>query len=507
MIALNNENEDIFYAYEKIANVHNWYVVTSVDTDVIARHAKTIINLFYVILLALSCFFGITIFYILILKQKEKQELQRIAFEDPITHGATFNRLLHDLPRLVQAAPEKPWSVLAFDIDNFRYINSYYGFGYGNVILQQVNNAISQRLNAEEQLTHIWGDYFAALLCRQDPLDSSHLLEPMKSSGNVKIHFSGGIYPIVNIYENVHDMYDKARLAALQIKGDVHTSIKLYDEDLSTKLLTSEKLKQTIQEALKNQELLPYYQPKIDINTRKLVGAEALARWRRPSGQLISPAEFIPICESTGLIVEVDFLIYEKVLRFLHEALKGPNSGVPISINFSRRHLDNQNFLDHIIKLLHKYNIPPHLIDIELTESLFYDNQKTMIKLSNELKEHGIKVSMDDFGSGYSSLAMLKDVHIDTLKIDQNFLHAAKLSDILDPSAEDNQINKRSIIFKSIIAMANKLKINVVVEGVETEENVNLMKESACTVAQGFFYSKPLPPEIFAEIYAQGTLN
>ncbi|MBR3663291.1 MAG: EAL domain-containing protein [Desulfovibrio sp.] len=494
-ISETDDGRKIFSAYQKIKIAHDWILVTSIDMEAISPHARQIIHQFYIILLALCLVFGVTIFYIINLKQKERQELERLAFDDPITGGYTFNKLVASLPNIIANAPEaKSWHLLAFDIDKFRYINSFYGFDHGNFILREVCRKISSRLGPNEMLTHLWGDYFAALLCRENPLQDDTLLAPLKTSWDMSISFSGGLYLITNPKENVRDMYDKASLATSMIKKDIHTSLNLYDDSLNQNLIKNEALKHRILKAINDEEILPFFQPKVDIVTGLIVGAEALARWRKPSGEMISPAEFIPICESSGLVVEVDMLIYRKVLEFIRHHLDLKHNCTPISVNFSRKHLEDPEFVQKLTGLLDKYGIPANLIELELTESLFYDNQKAIIELVNELSRLGIKVSMDDFGTGYSSLSMLKDIHIDVLKIDQSFLR------------QSDQKEKRDIIFASIVSMASQLGINVVVEGVETEENVNLMLRCSCRVAQGFYYSKPLPPEDFEDIYAQGSL-
>ncbi|MBO4334540.1 MAG: EAL domain-containing protein [Desulfovibrio sp.] len=493
-----SETEDghkIFSAYQKIKNAHDWILVTSINIEAISPHARQIIHQFYIILLVLCLVFGVTLIYIINLKQKERQELERLAFDDPITGGYTFNKLVASLPGIIANAPEaKSWHLLAFDIDKFRYINSFYGFDHGNFILREVCRKISSRLGPNEMLTHLWGDYFAALLCRDNPLQDDTLLAPLKTSWDMSISFSGGLYLITDPHENVRDMYDKASLATSMIKKDIHTSLNLYDDSLNQNLIKNEAMKHRILKAINEEEILPFFQPKVDIITGMIVGAEALARWRKPNGEMISPAEFIPICESSGLVVEVDLLIYRKVLEFIRRHLDLKHNCTPISVNFSRKHLEDGGFVEKLTHLLNKYKVPANLIELELTESLFYDNQKAIIDLVNELSKLDIKVSMDDFGTGYSSLSMLKDVHIDVLKIDQSFLR------------QSDQKEKRDIIFASIVSMATQLGINVVVEGVETEENVNLMLRCSCRVAQGYYYSKPLPPERFEDIYAQGSL-
>jgi len=219
-----------------------------------------------------------------------------------------------------------------------------------------------------------------------------------------------------------------------------------------------------------------------------------LIRWQTKDNRLIPPGDFIPLSEKTGLVTDLDMIVFEKVLAFLRRSLDEGIECVPISVNFSRLHFSNEKFLPTLLQKMEKYQVPAHLIELELTESAIFDNFSIIYDFTEKVREYGVAVAMDDFGSGYSSLNMLKDLSIDTLKVDRAFLE----------EAADNE--KRNIIFVSVVEMARKLNISLVVEGVETGENVSLMRECGCNIAQGYYFARPMEESKFAELFREGKL-
>lgn len=209
---------------------------------------------------------------------------------------------------------------------------------------------------------------------------------------------------------------------------------------------------------------------------------------------MISPGEFIPLCEKTGQIIDVDFMVFNKVLDFLAGNIKKGVPCVPISVNFSRLHLLEKDLISKIVRRLEAKQVPAKYIQVELTESVFFDNMETINEFVEQLHEKGLLVCIDDFGSGYSSLNMLKDIPIDVLKIDKGFLDKTE------------EFERQSIILSTIVTMAERLNIDLVVEGVETAENVNLMNEIGCNVAQGYYFARPMEEEKFTEVFERGAV-
>lgn len=484
---------ETFSAYTPIEKIHDWYLITSVPNNAVSPNGNTVIKLFYVILFVIMLIFSSSLTYFLWYKNRQRAQLEKIAFVDTVTRGNTYNKFIVDAQEILAQYPDKTFHIMKFDIDNFKYINNFYGFEFGDRILRKIDENITRQLNTHERIARIYSDHFVILL-ENVAEDRLNILRSSIENEEVTLYFSAGVYSVTDKNESINLMVDKAGTAARSIKGALNKEIVYYTDKFEQLAIHNEQLKRAVKQALKNDEFIPYYQPKVDINSGALVGGEALVRWKTREGKFIYPSEFIPMCEQTGLIVEVDMVMYEKVLKFLKSFLEQGLECVPISVNFSRLHLLDGDFLSKIVKKQLEYGVPAHLIEIELTESAIFDNIDTIYAFTRKMHANGFAIAMDDFGSGYSSLNMLKDIPIDVLKIDKGFLS----------DASDN--NRRNIIFSSIADMARKLNIKVVVEGVEHLENVHLMRECGCSIAQGYYFAKPMDEERFRKVFKEGRV-
>ncbi|WP_236879340.1 putative bifunctional diguanylate cyclase/phosphodiesterase [Clostridioides difficile] len=233
--------------------------------------------------------------------------------------------------------------------------------------------------------------------------------------------------------------------------------------------------------ALEKGEFIVYYQPKYSLgDVNEIEGAEALIRWNSPEFGFISPIDFIPLFEKNGFIVNIDMFVFEEVCKTLNKWINKGYTPVPISVNMSRVHLYRDNFIENITDLISKYNISPEFIELELTESVVFDNLNILIDIMKKIKEIGFLISMDDFGSGYSSLNLLKDLSFDILKLDRGFL------------IETTDTKRGKIIISKIVEMAKAIDIKVICEGVETYEQVEFLKEIGCDKVQGYLFAKPM---------------
>lgn len=486
--------QDVFSAYTPIDQIYDWYLVSSVAINAVSPNANTVVRIFYGILFGVVVFFACLMFYLLSQKNREQAKLERAVFLDTVTHGNTYAKFEVELRSILSRSPDREFYLFTFDIDNFKYINAYYGFDTGDRILAYIYQRYESRLAENELIARVTGDRFIFLLADASTERLNTFFESELHMEDVTVYLSAGLYPITDRGENVGLMMDKAAMAAKNVKGVRYKQIAVYSPETDKENARGEQIKRAVEQALSHGEIVPYFQPKVDVNTRTLVGAEALARWRTKDGALVSPAEFIPVCEQSGLIVSVDMSIFEQTLRLIRANLDKGVSCVPISVNFSRLHLMNKDFLNTILGKLTQYRVPPELIELELTESIIFDNYQTIEDFINALHRSGLLISMDDFGTGYSSLHMLKDVDIDVLKIDQSFLK------------ETADSSRQRAIFGAIVHMAHQLNIKVVVEGVETEENVSLMKEFDCCIAQGYFYARPMDAKSFEKVYEEGKV-
>lgn len=483
-----------FSAYTPIENVHDWFLVSTVPTSTASPNAGNVISIFYVVLFVVVLIFAASMFLFLSYKKRQQDALETIAFVDPVTGGDTYNKFVVDLEDTLRAHPEKRFGLLAFDIDNFKYLNSFYGFAFGDRVLRTIDRTVGELLTQHEHLARVSSDHFVALL--EDPAETriNTLMDAVRARSDVAIYLSAGLYPITDAAESANLMVDKANTAARASKGSLRTKVGVYSSEHDELVARNEQMKRSVEQALERDELVPYYQPKIDVNTGRIVGAEALVRWKKEDGTLVAPGAFIPLCEQSGLIVEVDMTVLDKVLRFIRGNLDEGVDCAPISVNFSRLHLLDRDFLSKVDAKLQEQGVPARYLEVEITESVIFDNNDVIAAFAAQLHEMGLAIAMDDFGSGYSSLNMLKDIPIDVLKIDQGFLQ------------ETSDSKRQAIIFDSVARMAARLRISVVVEGVETAEHVALMKRFGCSVAQGYYFAKPQDEETFEPQYRKGTL-
>lgn len=484
----------IYASYTPLDKVYDWYLVSSVKTNAVLPNVQTVVKIFYVVLFVLFIGFLLSSSYFFYSRLEQEKKLRKLAFIDPVTGLDTYTKFQFDLQSILQLNPTKKFFIFTFDVDNFKYINNYYGYNIGDSILTIIHKLYSDTLLSNELCARLYSDHFVMLLEDASTQRLNSLFSSEITIDNIIVYLSAGIYEITDSNENVNLMVDKANLASKNSKGTHHKKVEFYNVELDKKLIQNEQAKRAIEKAIQNDEIVPFFQPKVNINTNEIEGAEALARWITKAGIIIPPSDFIPLSEKTGLIHEIDFIILEKTLRFLRKCLDDGIDCTPISINFSRMHLMSHDFIIRLISKINEYQIPPKLIEIELTETVIFDNYQIIEEFINHLHKQGLQISMDDFGSGYSSLNMLKDVEIDVIKFDRGFLQNTQKSE------------RQKVILSAITNMAVGLGIKVVVEGVETQENVNLMKEYGCTIAQGYYYAKPMPIDQFEIIFKEGKL-
>ena len=260
----------------------------------------------------------------------------------------------------------------------------------------------------------------------------------------------------------------------------------LFDHSMMEGIRREVEITSRVPKAIANHEFQVYYQPKIETETMRLIGAEALVRWQKPDGTFIYPDQFIPLIERSGQVVDVDYYVYREAFRFIADRIAEGKKVVPVSLNVSRIHLNKMHILEYVKGLFEEYQIPSDMIEFELTESIYLDNTEKALSLVKGLHNLGTKVSMDDFGSGYSSLNLLSRLPIDIIKLDRVFLR------------EDTLQDSDKIIISCVIDMARRLRITSLCEGVETPEQSDYLKEIGCQIQQGYYFSKPIPEEEFA---------
>ena len=416
------------------------------------------------------------------------KELNNVMNYDPLTEIYSKNKFFSASKALLKDNPDKQFAFLRLDIDRFKLINSFFGTAYGDRLLKRVAKRIRDFAKTTECCTfgRIDADVFGIFTPYQGKEETvkqiEQAVEDMKKlSASYNIMIVYGVYVVTDRSLPISFMCDRAALAAKTVKGHYMKSYAFYDDKMRLSLENEQNIINEMSDALENHEFVPYYQPKYGVKQNKPVGAEALARWIHPTKGFISPGVFIPIFEKNGFISKLDFYIWECVCKQLKEWKDKGVPLFPVSVNVSRVNLYNPNLSKIIIELTKKYDVAPKYFNIEITESVYTDDNVMIDDITSQLRNNGFTILMDDFGSGYSSLNVLKDVQVDMLKMDMMFMFKAKY----DGRAET--------IISSVIRMAKWLNIPVIAEGVDKAEQVEFLKSVGCDYIQGFYYSKPLP--------------
>lgn len=390
------------------------------------------------------------------------------------------------------------YAYVSCDVADVKYVSEMYGYAYGNVALKHIAAVFSGSLQQDELVSRTTGDHFCMLLKYEDEkslerrvfamTERASLFTIDEKGGTHKAIFNCGIY-LIQGDEDINMIRARANAARRKNKVSFKTQITFYRaEDLAKELETKE-LEADVVRAVKKRELEVYLQPKYDINSETMIGAEALIRWNHPEKGMLTPAKFIPACEENGFICTIDFYVLEEVCRKLRDWKEEGKQLVKVSVNFSRRHLAEPDFVDRLMEAVRYYDLKPSDLEIELTESVAYDEMDTLLKVMHQIKDAGFGLSMDDFGSGYSSLSLLREMPVDVLKLDKGFLDGCH--------GKENADRDKRIIYH-IISMAKDLQITVLAEGVETEQQKEFLKESRCDIIQGYYYAKPMPTSRFA---------
>lgn len=479
-----------YIAYTDIGGAANaWSLVFIIDQDIIGQRSWNI--MLQTVLLCSIAILSIIfmMYYITRMQNKAKRGIERLAYIDTLTQIYNLNYFYVKATILLEKNPDVPYAVVCVDIKNFKYINKTYGYEVGDHVIQDLAKTLSDNFNVRELCARISNDQFVLLYWIEEYpklLRYYATLEEFihqQTFGGVKIPlaFSTGIYEISDRSEKVVEMLDKAILALKSAKKQAVVQCAYYDDALLNTFIKKQEIENMMHTALSQEEFKSYLQPKYDLRTQKFTGAEALVRWISPEKGFMRPDEFIPIFEKNGFVIEVDFYILEEVCKKVRYWIDHGITPVAVSVNQSRIHIDNPMYIRRLQELMKKYEIPPHHIELELTESMFFDNHEKLIELMKSMHEMGFLISMDDFGSGYSSLNLLKKIPVDILKIDKGFLDESVSS------------TRSRIIIAQVVEMAHKLGILVVCEGVETEQQVDFLKEIDCDMVQGFYYAKPMP--------------
>lgn len=413
---------------------------------------------------------------------------------DKLTRLYNRSYFFESVDKKIQENLDKTFIMICSNIRGFKLYNDLFGINKGDDVLRTQARLMSQHLPEDAVMGRIAGDEFAILL-EQDIFNEQNFLKIinlMKQKFDTNIytfHLYLGIYEITNTKEPVSIMCDKCKIAIETFKNDYDTIFSYYDRNLLEKSLYERKIVGELEQALENKEFKMFLQPQYSKHGN-ILGAEALVRWKHPIRGYISPADFVEIFEKTGVIYKLDHYMWETAAAKLKEWKDMGFDNLYISVNISGEDFKHLNVYDELTSLVTKYEIDPKTMKLEITETVLMTKMSNQLKLIEQLRAFGFLVEIDDFGSGYSSLNMLKDITVDVVKIDMEFLRNTK----------PEQKEKSELILNYIIGMLNKLNISVITEGVETKENVDALIRMGCDVFQGFYFSKPLEAEDFEKL-------
>lgn len=396
---------------------------------------------------------------------------------------------------MLDSSSDEEFAFIHFDIDRFKMINALYGAAEGDRLICYVAYAIKMTMDEYGKSTYgrINGDIFGICMAYKQIKDIYNILEQIKARVRkhvVNYYFEtcAGIYLIQDREMEVDAIFDNASIAATQCKENYMIHEALFTKEMNDKVKHEQSVIDEMSKALDEGQFIVYFQPKYDLEGYNPGGAEALVRWRKPDGTIVSPGEFIPIFEKNGFITKLDFYVWEKVCQFIRQELDEGREPAPISVNVSRVNLYNPNFLESLIDLVEKYKILPRYLHLELTESAFSDSAERIQDAVKYLHKAGFTILMDDFGSGYSSLNVLKDVDLDVLKIDMKFF------------SKGGTQEKGAKIIEAVIKMAEALDMTVIAEGVEDKEQVEFLTKVGCDYIQGYYFAKPMPEEQYKKL-------
>ena len=386
----------------------------------------------------------------------------------------------------------QPYAILYFDIWHFKAINDTYGKAGGDLLLIHIADVLRRLLNGNGYAQRIVADRFAVLLYTDKVYIEQFITTMVKEIADydLNIHIVCNVGIFINNPDEALPAFakiDRASIAQSVIKGSYTKIFNYYETELTEKLINEQTITSNMLEALDNNQFVIYYQPQYSHVTGKIVGAEGLVRWLHPDLGLISPDKFIPVFEKNSFITTLDMYVFEQVCKFIRKCMNQGIAIVPISTNFSRFDVIQEDFVERLDEIRQMYNVPVEKIRIEITESAVVEGSDYISDVVTKLKECGYIVEMDDFGSGYSSLNVLKDIDFDIIKLDMKFMSNEKRNE------------RGSTILSSVVGMSTKLNMTIIAEGVETELQADFLRDIGCEIIQGYFYSKPIPEAEFLE--------
>ena len=449
-----------------------------------------------IVILAGAAVIAAGVVVIVMLETKRRAEL------DPLTGGATRKTFIAKSQKIIKKSGSNKHALAVFDIDKFKFINDHLGYEEGNRMLERIFKTLGDHMENDETYARISDDNFACCIADASDGDLTERLrgifEEFERRNSLfvsyPVMFSAGVCRLDQCTDNYGSIdfniaVDRCNIAKRTVKNEHSNSIAFYDGKIREKTLREKDFENAMPTALEKHEFLCYIQPKYGTKSRKIEGGEALIRWKSSDFGFVFPDEFIPLAEKNGFVIELDFFILEEVCKAMRRWIDAGHTPVPISVNQSRAHMSHDDYIWRLREIVDKYSIPYEYIELEITETIFTDNAELLLKIVQKLHDIGFQLSIDDFGSGYSSLNMLKDIPADVVKIDREFFNGTVNSD------------KGRAVISTVVDLAKRLRMSVTSEGVETIDQVEFLDEINCDLIQGYYFAKPMPLRDFEELW------
>lgn len=491
--------------YEPLAVLKVWYVFPLDNMEVYVLNNIVVYSFDIILLLIVSLTFAMLlvifiIYYICTVLSMiaSQSKVTKALYTDLVTGGENWLSFVRKGGRIIKRnyRNKDSYAVIHLRMEKYRSFCTCFGVKDGEELLERFYKILKKQIRHKETMSHYEQADFALLLQYDEVEDLKSRIENIEKAlnditPNIKLYFSAGVSLVENRNQDIEELYNNAMAATALLGEDAEGRIAFFDIEMKKQQLWERKVENEMERALKNKEFKVYLQPKYSAKEETMAGAEALVRWIHPVEGFIPPNRFIPIFEKNGFILQLDDYMLEEVARQQAKWIEEGKEVVPISVNVSRAHFTREDLAEHICGLVDRFQIPHNVIELELTESAFFDDKQVLLNTVKKLRDHGFIVSMDDFGAGYSSLNSLKELHIDVLKIDADFFRGA------------DSLERGMQIVSKVIELAKKLDMKIVAEGIESREQVDFLATQDCDLIQGYYFAKPMPIEEFEEKYKE----
>lgn len=485
-----SKNITIYSAYTKL-KIDDWYIITFSMPENYSIQRETNAIVFITLCVIALIILLVFLIYGSYVQVKLYKQIENFVLQDPVTEGGNGDWFNVEAAKLIGISKTSTRALVILDIDRFKIITDKFGHEQGNATLRRIYDCICSILDPGEIVARIEGDTFAMLvkyhkqetIRERMELLSMKINDPKQNKNKYVIYFSCGVCQITESNPDMMVLRDHALIGLYSCKNSQTGAVKVgfFNEVEHRKLLREKEIENRMGMALEAKEFMVYLQPKYDIKQNRIAGAEALARWNDKDNGLLMPSEFIPLFERNGFILSLDLFVFEQVCSTLRKWLDAGIEPVIISTNLSRTYLNDEAFLTKIDEIRERYDVPAKFIELEITESVVLENMNWLIEVINKIRARGFSCSLDDFGSGYSSLNVLKNLPIDVLKLDRKFF-----------TNSENDPDRGNVIIASVIDLAKKLNIKTVSEGVEKTPQLEFLKDAQCDMVQSYIYSKPI---------------